>query len=101
MPSSSHAGICRQTVNWVFSHTLHLDELHTMAQKQRYGSLFRALQEILFMLQHFICFIIARWLLRTGSDCSGDQANVVSRDNAAVQHTAAQPLPRLLFGGQS
>lgn len=88
---------------WVFSvgPTLHLASPHTMAQRQRYASLFRALQEILFMLRHFICFIIAQWLLRTGSDCGGDQANVVSRDNAAARHAAAQFLPRLLFHGQS
>lgn len=72
-----------------------------MARKQRYGSLFRALQEILFILWHFICFIIARWLLRTGSDCNRDQANVVSRDNAAVQHAVAPLLPLLLFRDQS
>lgn len=88
---------------WVFSvgPALNLASPHTMAQRQRYASLFRALQEILFMLRHFICFIIAQWLLRTGSDCRGAQANVVSRDNAAARRAAAQLLPRLLFHGQS
>lgn len=101
MPSSSRVGIFRQTVSWGFSHILHLDELHTMAHTQRYGSLFRALQQILFMLLHFICFIIAQWLLRTGSDCTGDQANVVSRDNTPLQHAATQLPLRLLFRDQS
>lgn len=90
----------RQSAGCLAIHFL-LDELHTVALKQRYESLFRALQEILFMLRHFICFIIARWLLRTGSDCSGDQANVVSRDNSAIQHAAAKLLPHLLLHGQS